>query len=645
VGPTDGLPITELARWFDSPFWWRGEPVTDYLREFGGELVPVSSADITPAALTEVDTEQLDSFTDDVLSTLGKSPLVLRRPPATIMALVCALAARLPGTLEPFSVSTYETSDTALLYDIVGTTEVVAAVPAHYVSDQARRARRTVLSDHEQDHHVTDIALSLAGESTRSPLNRLVRFLDIFGQARTGQPINATLLPEVLLKPPGAIALLSLDAGRAALQRALVDRRTPVWEALATSADRLPHHLLAELADGVVRSLAEPENHGAVADVFARCAAMPEEFTSSLAKALLVAAKSVPGLLARLDTGVTLDLLRRQAQRDPSIGPVVSTLLNTTPGRCLSIADVETLPAPWRAKALANRLLAIPGEPEPVMTRIDRYPELTSSFVHALPSPEHLRVALQQSDARLASRIALRAADELPDDEASRQLKAILDRLAPTERPAFLSSVLTHRKPATSWDDITAMVVGDAIDDQLRRRQGHPTDDSDLLRILGMVDGRRCRSWLQILDKMTQPDTALPTLWDIGEPHHRDAAATLLLVRFLNSSPPLKTVNNFTRQLQNVYTSTEEAVAMLLMQACLSCSPTDSPSKLPFLLAIVYRVENRKLELHRRQLKDRDLQHAVQQVAAETGPHELATISCHVAALSRPVRRWWKLIR
>ena len=251
VGPVELAPVTELAARLGSDFWWRGEPVAEYLSRWGGDLVPVDLADVPRAEPAAVDEDDLAAVADAVLHPPVRVPVVLGRPPPVTAALVGELARRLPGAVEHLSVSTYEHPDDAAAFDVIG---LSGADPAPLPS--ARRA---------------------------------------FGALVTGRAVDAALLPPALAEPRSAAVLLGREAGRAALVRALLDGHAPVWAATRS----LPGSLLAELATDLGRAAVEGPGAAWVA-VLDRGRRMPALFPAALTRALVTTAATMPGRLDAL---------------------------------------------------------------------------------------------------------------------------------------------------------------------------------------------------------------------------------------------------------------------------------------------------------------------------------------------------------
>lgn len=659
VGPAAAAPAGELARRFDSAFWWRGEPVADYLARFGARFDAVRLADVAPGPLPEVGETDLVAFTDAVFGALGEVPVVLPHAPATVAELVGALSRRLPGALERLSVSTYEHLDTAAEFDIVGMGGS-ASVPAgafivapRQTSGHALRARRVALSQQREDRHVVVMALATAGENGRPRLPLVVHQLGELSELAAGGSVDAALLARVLARPVAATALLQLDAGREAAAAALAEPDVAAWDALEASAPSLPPPLLCEFAAHLAQGVAQTTAHATAGSpqrqtlefVIGRCAGMPEHFTIALVEGLVRANSATPERLAGLGGHSAVTMLAACARSGEVGRAAIDALLDAAPGACLAISDATELPELWRARALANRLAALPADTRPVLTRLADEPGLVAPFVWALRPPELLLGVLRGESPTTATELALRVVPWLADEERLRVLADTAARLKLAERLDFLAAAISADRPDPGCDELVASVAGELVIDRLDNRGAGLPADPRLLEVLERVPGPRCGDWLRVLDGSAQPEAALAAIGGVP-PRYRPAAIEFVLAAFLCLAPDQPAVERLTRQLAEQFPFSDENIADLLMRACLSRSPEAPGTPLPYVVFLLDRVGAGRLPIRPKgQLRNEDLHGAAQQLVATLGKPERLAASRHALYLGGRARRWWNACR
>jgi len=651
AGPAGVAPAIELARRFDSAFWWRGEPVGDYLARFGAWFAPVRLADIQPGPLAEVGETDLVAFTDAVFGALGEVPVVLPHPPSTIVELVGALSRRLPGALERLSVSTYEHLDTAAEFDIVGMGGA-AGVPAgalivapRQTSGHALRARRVALSQRREDRHVVVMALATAGENGRPRLPLVVDHLWDLSELSAGGPVDAPLLARVLARPVAATALLQLDAGRAAAVAALAEPDVAAWDALEAAAPSLPPPLLCEFAAHLAQATADSPQRQTLEFVIGRCAGMPEYFTVALVEGLVRATSATPERLAGLGGRSAVIMLAACARSGETGRAAVAALLDAAPGACLAISDATGLPELWRALALANRLAALPADTRPVLARLADEPGLVAPFVQVLRPPELLLGLLRGESPATATELALRVIPWLADEERLRVLADTAARLKLGERLDFLAAAISADRPDPGCDELVAAVAGELVVDRLDNRGAGLPPDPRLPQVLERVPGPRCRDWLRVLGESAQPQAALAAVGGIP-PRYRPAAIEFVLAAFLRLAPDQPAVERLTRQLAQEFPFSDENIADLLMRACLSRSPDAPGTPLPFVVCLLDWVDAGRLPIRPNgQLRNEDLHATAQLLVATLGKPQRLAASRQALYLGGRARRWWNSCR
>lgn len=125
VGPRSAGSAADVLRLFDSPTWWRGEPLDAALRESGGELPEITFEEFDPVPVRrppqpQVSEEDLAGLAQAVLSSAGTAPVVLPQLPPHAVATMVALAHHVPSLADLVRFSTHEMGPARQWFDVVG---------------------------------------------------------------------------------------------------------------------------------------------------------------------------------------------------------------------------------------------------------------------------------------------------------------------------------------------------------------------------------------------------------------------------------------------------------------------------------------------------------------------------------------------
>lgn len=126
VGPRSAGVAADVLRLFDSPTWWRGEPLDAAVRESGGELPTITFEEFKAAVPVRrprqprVSEDDLAGLAEAVLSSAGTAPVVLPQLPARAVATMVALAHHVPSLADVVRFSTHEVGAARQWFDVVG---------------------------------------------------------------------------------------------------------------------------------------------------------------------------------------------------------------------------------------------------------------------------------------------------------------------------------------------------------------------------------------------------------------------------------------------------------------------------------------------------------------------------------------------
>jgi hypothetical protein len=114
VGPRLAGRAADVLRLFDSPTWWRGEPIDAALRDSGGELPEIDLEEFEGAVAVRrpeqprVSEDDLAALAEAVLSSGGTAPVILPQLPMRAVATMVALAHHVPSLADLVGFSTHE---------------------------------------------------------------------------------------------------------------------------------------------------------------------------------------------------------------------------------------------------------------------------------------------------------------------------------------------------------------------------------------------------------------------------------------------------------------------------------------------------------------------------------------------------------
>ena len=126
VGPRLAGQAADVLRLFDSPSWWRGEPIDSALRASGGQLPEVTLEEFKAAVPVRrpeqprASKDDLAALAEAVLSSRGTAPVILPQLPMRAVATMVALAHHVPSLADLVGFSTHEVGAARQWFDIVG---------------------------------------------------------------------------------------------------------------------------------------------------------------------------------------------------------------------------------------------------------------------------------------------------------------------------------------------------------------------------------------------------------------------------------------------------------------------------------------------------------------------------------------------
>jgi hypothetical protein len=514
VGTRETLPAVEVVRRFSSPFWWTGE---DADRFVAGDLSlkPVELSDIPPDVIAEVDAGLLASLTETLLSPRPRLPLVLRCPPEQTVALLTAVAERLPGSLEAMPFSTYESPTKAVRFHVVGTTgpgipvnaTAVPTLPSPAHPEPVRRARDLILSGVPGDRSLVMMCVAASDErGGPASIARLGTLIDLFDQLRRGAQIDKSAVAAALGRPSAAEFLLEIPAAIEMIADDLISAQPTFWSSLRTSASGISKGKLTRLGAAVGTRAARQGSPVLLNQVIAAADQLPGSFAPYCATAALSQASDIPDLLERLAPLTILSMIRHGVATDLSRTDRGISALLAASGAYPIVADAVDIPPSWRGIALGHALIRTPSIVPMIADRLSIEPNLAESLTAVPPVHDQLIAVLSRVARVQLVPCVLAAGTNLPIAYRIELAVWCADKLTSRDRLGFLikfAYLIPAWESTHSWAHLVAFAVERYTADTLQTLNGNPVPSSAALSLLAQAGLDCAASWNKLVDHLS----------------------------------------------------------------------------------------------------------------------------------------------
>jgi hypothetical protein len=367
--------------------------------------------------------------------------------------MIASLARRMPGVLETFPFSTYESADTAAEFYIVGAADLLGPVNATFVPDRPhlscpesiRRARQIVLSDESRERSTVTLALNAGTSSDGSvSLGRTIKFIDLFDRLSSGYRVDMESLVPAFSREQSAAILLGIPNAMEIVADDLASGSPDIWKILGSVASGLPGDILRQLgqevgfraASGVgITDVAEPGHVTTLGEILLRAGDLPVAFSAACDDAVLREMEANRGLARGIGTEPRLRLLRASACSGQS---KAADALLAGPEDCLTISDTRDLPVEWRARVLAAELSRNPRRVSPIADRLRAEPVLTGPLIAASKGTDPLLPVLSGMSLGERECLIISACRSLPFDDMFQLVRWIIPQLPPAHRLALI---------------------------------------------------------------------------------------------------------------------------------------------------------------------------------------------------------------
>jgi hypothetical protein len=531
AGPPDELPVYELVQRFESEFWWRGQSL-EWLRDDSERyrLKAITLADIPERPMPSAPEDDALQLLEAAIAAGGRSQLAFCVEPARMMAALNAAVERLPEVFERSSLSTYEGTNTAGWFDLVGIGPSRLWPPDSILTDHhrgrgrrpgARRTARLVMSTNVDDRRIIVVAVEAAtGVDRTLDIDLFVSIAEAVHEVTSGRPVEIEALLPALSKPIAAQSLLNLPAARTSVARAAVENPWSIWNALGGLETAVDPRVLAELGSAMGSYAA---GRSATIDaVIKALEGTPHPVREACISAVLTAVAEDPSPLNHLEVGTRLTLLRHAASA-PTPEAVIETLLSwASDDHCVLVDDAD-LPGHWRARVLAEILRATPSYGPAITRRLSQEPELVQPLVAQMKTSHSLVAVLRHVDPLQAAAVALQEANRLDGDGIYHLLTAILNRLPAEQQLPYLTRCATQAQahPDPRWAWTAADVICPAVRVALSRIDVDPVPPAELIGLLNLCRPQtseipRPLAWARILGGLHQGGDLNEMSWELG---------------------------------------------------------------------------------------------------------------------------------
>ncbi|MEV6442321.1 hypothetical protein [Amycolatopsis sp. NPDC051716] len=616
AGPRTMLPARELLARFRSPWWWTEGAAPD------PELPRVTLSEIEPGSLDLAEAPEL--LAAALFTARRGRPVAIRQPPDVAVAIVAALAERVPWLADDISFSSYESRDTAARFEIVGMDPASQPPPASLVFGSPHRdtdaveAARIVVSPERIDRAATSIGRSVVPDAGRGvDFGALADSVIAFHSLLVDGDIDRAKLRTALASAPGITQLARVERGVTALARAIVAGEALHWPALGQACtggcaeklgDEVATEILAAQDTRAPASTLQRLETELPALVTAVCVALCRKWAARQTPMKL----DVPGAVAvlrglrdpRTCDDEVLTGLAAEAARDPLL-----SLNGTGLGRAV------------RGRILAQ-VLRRTTQVIDLGALVSAEPELGQAAAPYLRRVEPLRELLGAIDVEAVPVFATGVLRELEPEAGYEFLASYADRLGNGERLTLLASCLPGEgRRSRQWSDVVRTALEGVIDEAMSA----PRFRNPLTKqVCDLVETTRCGPVGEVLSRR---DPGTPTR----------LSAELQLTLLLGGSPSQAELSALVDRL--ALTLPPEFVASALVDAA-HRRLRAGPSAARVLVHLARMIAAGRLPTRHHRLRGR-LDRDARDLARSCGQPELAAGRIEVAGLGGAAEAWW----
>ncbi|MHB1519608.1 MAG: hypothetical protein ACYCYQ_15245 [Acidimicrobiales bacterium] len=311
------------------------------------------------------------------------------------------------------SVSTYESSTSALSFNIVGIAtksdapqgaEILDLTVIGDPSDRDPTIERFVdeLMSGGSDDTQEAIAAANAGDASEIRYDILVAAFEAMASLRTGAPIGIDQVLPAMRVPEGIIRVLHFSEGMSTVAASLVEGRDDVWNAVESSAKSLGGSkelsILGSALGHRIWSVLTQSSPPSSIGILERARRLSVSLTGGLLATLLDDAMADVNVLSRLPTHERI-FLAQQLSLVPAIAqagtnsPVVAALLSATDSEAIEFASAP-VDEELKAWVVARALERSPARPD-LAAAATREQQLLVAVVSKLAEAETLDAVIR----------------------------------------------------------------------------------------------------------------------------------------------------------------------------------------------------------------------------------------------------------
>jgi hypothetical protein len=533
VAPTEELPTSLIATWFDSRLWWTED------EGVYGRLDRLNPEHVEPGTFGPLDDEQHLAFIETLL-TRRHGSLTLPFSPANVACLAASAENAVPGILEGSSLSTYEAKSKAGSFDIAG-----VGVTGHIRESKiwrrpdsdspASRAAKAVIVG-KLPNELTRTALTVARSGQVINRIKFIVAVDCLQAIDHNEEIEFSQKIPLLDSPHALAFVLSRSAGALMVSKALANDIDRAWEAIGASTGTVAEEYMATLGAKFGCLIADNNLTSRLGGYLKRAAGIPQQFANAIEATVLSASRHRPSLLTDVDPSGRLFLLRHlhHSGTDDTLADLLIKNVGTAGP---DIAAADDLPAIWRGIAAAEYVSS--GEAlSPLIDLLSSDEEFAGSFAQNLPSVAPLLTLIEDFWWTEARDVALFIGPGLRQSDRFAVATAALDRMSVRRRIKFLTDYINRcgveslDHTIAEWAALVSWLVARAVIER-----SLDTDDEIALTpaecaLLSSVAGQRGTAWFNI-DSPTDPARPVDLVRDtknaFSDTHPTEQQAALVL--------------------------------------------------------------------------------------------------------------------
>lgn len=433
VAPRAVAGAAQVLGLYDSPSWWRGEPLTGAAPDRVAELPEISlrqfERPLTPLLTQPPPPEEVISVVLAILDNAGNRPVLLYGGPDAAVATIAAVTQTLPALSDLVGFSTWEAGAAGERFDLLGRSgrEADGSTPgtgngvlqANAVSAANPASPETALLDEIDDMLTAALPDVVALDGTMDRVSR-----DQFFNAMAALVHRPDRIPPSVDHPRCRPLLLAAASGRQLAARSLWTLPHPTWSDGHESSPRWSGEL-RELGTLSWRNRPPAATSAAIATVHGRVATLGEAAEEGFVQAFTDAALGAG--LAGADPPASLLVAAFRAALDARLAPsAMRPLLQLAAEHVGSdLLTSAAVPVVWRVRVATTAWAAGSLSREVLSAACARDPQLAQQLISEDSDHEVTEIVLGALHAQEAAALVAAGISTLGAARAMQSLREI----------------------------------------------------------------------------------------------------------------------------------------------------------------------------------------------------------------------------